>query len=1035
MLIKDLFKGEFSAGDARLIPPDSARKVQNMVMKNGRYVARKGVDDVDSSLKTKIYNNGTPSKIWSWKPAVRISGRGDYYYLVLYSDNTIELFYQENGWTQADLDDTLLIGSSVTIFSSPDKLLISDGESEPKRIVVNTDGSIDYDDIGITKPTSKPELSNAVYTDETDQTVFSEVGFVRVAYTLVDSNGIESNPSPISDAYNGQRFKYVDEVQTNYIQNIKVSNIEVNDDSIESVRIYTQVTLYSQGEDVSVFSFAVEYPINQGENTFTLYNSGSGITLLSYENDVLKVADNITLTSGVIFCATGDQIYSSKSKFKYLQEIRLQNVNSQTFIDQPVRLRLYAEDNTESPEIQRIDNFYVADFESDDDLDYIRLYDEDLTTPLDVFLVSRLESDKYIEIIAKVTINSNTTKSLYFMFTPPEYRNDYTGSFVESIDGAFEHSITMANKIFRRADVLNADTAISCWADNTRLNGVHVGRINFADGNNDPTDDSENEYPIEDVYNVLPYLHTLGMDINLYSGNRSSLHFNPTDETVSRYFACGRFDFIRSENARVLFYMKGSGGDRMYIKGDMDFIDNDYIDMTFRLLTDDPDGVGTVETIVEIPSGTFNNYIARAADIGSITQDVFPVFVLWSVKIDENTIDKDIRNQTHTLYVYPLYNNEANTIFAEQLTDINGQTTIREFRYGEPGDGGIYIGVTGAILQHNVNLELTERNKEAVRCMANAMPLYLTDVIGRKFGDTDGEQNSNFSLGEQVDFDNLGNYNNYRIRWSDKFGEGFPRLNFNPLQEANTALIPVKGFYDNQYVPTVLAFTENTISRIILDDTTGNLANANKIVTEYSGYGCSSIDLIDVFGDIVFWYSGAKNNLFMYDGNEIKNLSEGKVEFDNPSYLFVNNSTRQVVIVDTNKQYIYSIEYDQFYSATGLDVQSATNVNDGKSLMLLSNDLAKEYPSENNTTETTILQTKSYKLNRELLHRVRPVFEGSAVSMATGITYPNNIGLSIDNGEVSSLQSYGVNKRGTYFNITLTGLTAFEELDAETRKL
>jgi hypothetical protein len=103
--------------------------------------------------------------------------------------------------------------------------------------------------------------------------------------------------------------------------------------------------------------------------------------------------------------------------------------------------------------------------------------------------------------------------------------------------------------------------------------------------------------------------------------------------------------------------------------------------------------------------------------------------------------------------------------------------------------------------------------------------------------------------------------------------------------------------------------------------------------------------------------------------------------------------------------------------------------------MLLSNDLAKEYPSENNTTETTILQTKSYKLNRELLHRVRPVFEGSAVSMATGITYPNNIGLSIDNGEVSSLQSYGVNKRGTYFNITLTGLTAFEELDAETRKL
>jgi len=111
--------------------------------------------------------------------------------------------------------------------------------------------------------------------------------------------------------------------------------------------------------------------------------------------------------------------------------------------------------------------------------------------------------------------------------------------------------------------------------------------------------------------------------------------------------------------------------------------------------------------------------------------------------------------------------------------------------------------------------------------MANAMPLYLTAPIGRKFEDGSAEENSNFSLADQVDFDNLGNYFNYIIRWTDKSGENFSDLNYHKADNACTAIIPVRGFYNNQYAPTLLIFTENSITRLIIDDETNQKAGAN----------------------------------------------------------------------------------------------------------------------------------------------------------------------------------------------------------------
>jgi hypothetical protein len=321
------------------------------------------------------------------------------------------------------------------------------------------------------------------------------------------------------------------------------------------------------------------------------------------------------------------------------------------------------------------------------------------------------------------------------------------------------------------------------------------------------------------------------------------------------------------------------------------------------------------------------------------------------------------------------------------------------------------------------------------------MPLYLTDTIGRKFGDGDGEQNSNFSLADQIDFDNLGNYFNYIIRWTDKSGENFSDLNYHKADGACTAIIPVRGFYNNQYAPTSLIFTENSITRLVIDDETNQKAGANPMVGEQSGYGSSDIKYIAKYGDAVFWYSLAKNHCYMYNGESIKNISLGKVEFTLPTRIFINNAERQLIVVDTDKQYIYSLEYDEWYSATGLNVSAATTIEDGKSLINAPNDIQRNtlftYPKTTgddlDTTEETELKTKQYSTKGLLIDRARVDAESSDMDLNIDTEYRGNSN-TIQYEGISRYTSYGITYRAEFLFFTLTGINSFTSISADIRR-
>jgi hypothetical protein len=325
--------------------------------------------------------------------------------------------------------------------------------------------------------------------------------------------------------------------------------------------------------------------------------------------------------------------------------------------------------------------------------------------------------------------------------------------------------------------------------------------------------------------------------------------------------------------------------------------------------------------------------------------------------------------------------------------------------------------------------------------MANAMPLYLTSPIGVKFweGSVAGvnlNQNENYSLAEQIDINDLGNYLNYIIRWTDKSGESFSDSNYHKLDGACTAIIPVKGFYNSQYAPTALIFTENSITRLVIDDVTNQKAGANPMVGEQSGYGCSSIKFIAKYGNIVFWYSDAKNHCYMYDGENIKNISINKIEFTSPTMIFINNAERQLIVVDDDKQYIYSLENNEWYSATGLDIIASTTINDGKSLIVRANEAQYplyEYPSEADTLKGTKLVTKSYNTGGLLVDRVKADFTGDDVDSAVDIEY-GGYHETIENEGIATLTSCGITYRAQFLFFTLTGIDGFTSLSVDIRR-
>jgi len=175
----------------------------------------------------------------------------------------------------------------------------------------------------------------------------------------------------------------------------------------------------------------------------------------------------------------------------------------------------------------------------------------------------------------------------------------------------------------------------------------------------------------------------------------------------------------------------------------------------------------------------------------------------------------------------------------------------------------------------------------------------------------------------------------------------------------------------------------------------------------------------------------------MYNGESIENISLGKVEFTAVSRIFINPAERQLIVVEKDKQYIYSLEYNEWYSSTGLEITSSTTIEDGKSLINIPNALNPnvlyEYPSADDTTEETELKTKQYSVKGYLIDRAMVDAEGSDMDLAIDTEYRGNANTTQYNG-FSRYTSYGITYRAEFLFFTLTGINNFTSISADIRR-
>jgi len=359
-----------------------------------------------------------------------------------------------SSWTATKVDITGIEYTENTyleFFIGDDKIIITDTydltENFPHYVKVDADGELITGLFSIKAPTNKAtmqpvtEYNEEDFEEDTDATRLDECGIVQCVYTVVTKEGDESNPSPISDSRMMQFFKkdLTDKNDVRWIDSFLITNLSVpplTGDLIEQLKyfyVYFRVIRYSEGEGAEPFYFSQRFDIVDKENTVGDTGNGYLVTvpqdesiLLSYENDIAPYAKHAAETSGIVGFAN----IREKIKFPYDFEkyctIDINNVNNKNFVDAIVAIRIYDTNNTTTLDyygdsVDYIEDLDLTYYDSPGvngmiNLDLIRIYDDDLTTPIKV-AYERYYGAAYIDIYAKIPLLvAGQLKHLYICF-------------------------------------------------------------------------------------------------------------------------------------------------------------------------------------------------------------------------------------------------------------------------------------------------------------------------------------------------------------------------------------------------------------------------------------------------------------------------------------------------------------------------------------------------------------------------------------------------------------------------------------------
>ena len=475
------------------------------------------------SLKTKLSETFTSSIQQispPYYPVKKIEDMvGDYIILIFGLTETgykLYMFYEDSTtWVAEEVvigdieynSDTYLefaIGDDSIIITETDE---NSNNNLPHYFRVNSEGETTTGVFGVPAPIAKPtleeltEYNNDEFEKSESNNRLGNCGIIQCLYTVETEDGEESNPSPISNSRVMQFFEKdtTDFSDRRWIKKITVKNIAIPNitgdvrEKLKYFNLYYRIIRYSASEEAQDFYFAQRVNIldktNFGGttgNTYTIVTEFDPSIQVSYEKDIAPIAKHSAEISGIIGLGNVKEKLRIPFNFDYYIPITIKNANSRNYVDAIIKMRLI--DATQAAG-EFVENLYLEQFDKDlngwlNRLRHIRIYDEDLTTPIKVGYFA-YNGGTSLDIIIKIPLLvAGNDKVVYLCWNntgtkskgvdDENYRNYDNGKFIPL------NSQSNYEEIFSSERVLSVDSEITSPMDIQRST---IDCINRADSN------------------------------------------------------------------------------------------------------------------------------------------------------------------------------------------------------------------------------------------------------------------------------------------------------------------------------------------------------------------------------------------------------------------------------------------------------------------------------------------------------------------------------------------------------------------------
>ena len=375
-------------------------------------------------------------RVAKWKPyALPTSCIDDYVYVVINSSGSVKLVWRTQVAPETWNSETVFNGvddSAYVYTLDATQFLFVDGINgkRAKRIVIEADGSIVGSDMGSTPPTTRPIFEKVVLTSERDVGTRIKRGHcLAICYTYVNDREEESNPSPtlILDSVQrqarghfskdgeiyyypitGGEYVYTQEL-TGSIDSILLT-VPIDSPSVKRVNIYlSDVNGVETIAPLAEMRLALSRPIYGYPDTKSIsVNVPLSDLEVSHDNNVSTKGDTISLVDGVTYIGNSVQGTPLIDSAERIWELRIFNANKYNYVNRFITIDLYDEYGTRPN-----DALFLKGLNwNTQDMDKIRLYDDDMITPLEVY---HYPLDSVIQLHRPVTASYDATAASVYV--------------------------------------------------------------------------------------------------------------------------------------------------------------------------------------------------------------------------------------------------------------------------------------------------------------------------------------------------------------------------------------------------------------------------------------------------------------------------------------------------------------------------------------------------------------------------------------------------------------------------------------------